>query len=209
MRKIFTLAGVCLLCILFAANSLQAQNRFRPEQTRLDEIQKTVETSREAWQQIFPSEELPDYGFRNQQEMQSATPGKPIEVFAMFRNFEGKIETQPTGEFLVPLLVDGKPRVFLTVAFFENKYQVVSVGEMNLAKETSAYLGEATQGKTQLVWLRNLNHNADFIADANSSFMEGNLQFIPLSTAQRATFTAPLAYVELVSRISKMVVQFD
>ena len=209
MRKMFTLAGACLLCVLGTFNSAQAQNRFRPDNSRLEEVQKVVLNSRATWQELFPAEELPDYGFQNQQEQKLAVPGKPIEVYAMYRTFEGKIETQPNGEFLVPLLIDGKPRVFLTVAFFENRYQVVAVGEMNLAQEATAYISQANSSKKQLIWLRNLNHSADFIADASASLTDDKLQFVPLSTAQRASFTEPIAYNELVTRIGKMIVQFD
>lgn len=209
MRKIFTLVGAALLCLLLTAQATQAQNRFRPDNRSLEEVQKVVQNSRAEWQALFPAEELPDYGFRNQQEKALAQPGKPMEVFAMYRTFEGRIETQPTGEFLVPLLLDGKPRVFLTVAFFENRYQVVAVGEMNLAQEAAAYLSPAGNAKKQFIWLRNLNHAADFIADASSSLTDDQLQFAPLSTAQRAAFTEPLAYQELVARIGKMIVQFD
>ena len=210
MRKFFTMAGVCIFCMLGTINLALAQNRFRPDLGSIEEVQKVVLSSRDSWQQLFPADELPDYGFRDKIEKDRAVPGKPIEVFAMYRTFEGVIETQPTGEFLVPLLLDGKPRVFLTVAFFENRYQVVAVGEMNLAQEAAAYIsqGNSSRGK-QLIWLRNLNHSADFIADSNSSLADENLQFVPLSTAKRAAFNEPIAYTELVNRIGKMVVQFD
>jgi hypothetical protein len=209
MRKIFTLVGAGLLCLFGTLHSASAQNRFRPDNGRLEEVQKVVLSSRDAWQELFPANELPDYGFRDQQEKKMAVPGKPIEVYAMYRTFEGKIETQPTGEFLVPLLIDGRPRVFLTVAFFENRYQVVAVGEMNLAQEATAYLSQPGSDKKQHIWLRNLNHAADFIADANSSLTDASLHFMPLSTARRASFREPIAYPELVNRIGKMIVQFD
>jgi hypothetical protein len=209
MRKKLTLVWACLLCMLGLSGTLQAQNRFRPEPAQLAEVMQTVNASRATWQNMFPAEELPDYGFKDQQEKARAVPGNAIEVYNMYRDFDGKIQAQPSGEFLVPLLVDGQSRVFLTVAFFENKWQVVAVGEMNLAKEVSNHISLAAKTNNPLVWLRNLNHSADFIADANSAATEANLQFKPLSTAERASFKQPLAYRELEARISKMIVQFD
>jgi hypothetical protein len=208
MRKNLTRIWVCMLCILGISVVAQAQNRFRPEPAQLEEVQQVVKNSRAAWLSMFPADELPDYGFRNATEMQQALPGKPIEVYAMYRDFNGTIQAHPSGEFLVPLMLDGKPRVFLTVAHFENRWQVVAVGEMNLAQETTPYLSRAKE-TTRFVWLKNLNHSADFIAEANPTISETTLQFAPLSTAQRASFQQPLAYRELEARISKMIVQFD
>src|SRR5688572_21261071 len=209
MRKKLTLVWACLLCMLGLSGALQAQNRFRPEPTQLDEVMKTVDASRATWLHMFPAEELPDYGFKDQEEKARAIPGNAIEVFNMYRDFDGKIQSQPAGEFLVPLLVNGQSRVFLTVAFFQNKWQVVAVGEMNLAQEAAPYISQAAKTNSSLVWLRNLNHSADFIADASTAATEANLQFMPLSTAGRASFKQPLAYSELATRISKMIVQFD
>jgi hypothetical protein len=209
MRKKLTLVWACLLCMLGMSVGVQAQNRFRPEPTQLDAVVQTVDASREIWLQMFPAEELPDYGFRDLVEKTRAIPGNPIEVFNMYRDFDGKIQSQPAGEYLVPLLVDGQARVFLTVAFFENKWQVVAVGEKNLAREAAAYISQAAKTNNHLVWLRNLNHSADFIADASVATTEANTRFMPLSTAERASFRQPLAYNELALRISKMIVQFD
>ncbi|MFC5270897.1 hypothetical protein [Adhaeribacter terreus] len=208
MRKNLTRIWVCMLCILGISVAAQAQNRFQPEPAQLEEVQQVVRNSRTVWQNMFPAEELPDYGFRNAAEMNQALPGKPIEVYAMYRDFNGVIQAHPSGEFLVPLLLDGKPRVFLTVAHFENRWQVVAVGEMHLAQETAPYLSRAKE-TSRFVWLKNLNHSADFIAEANPALSEARIEFAPLSTAQRALFQQPLAYRELETRISKMIVQFD
>ena len=210
MRKTFTLMWACMLCLLCLSVQVQAQNRFRSEKGQLEEVRKVVNDSRSFWLHMFPAAELPDYGFRDEKEKTQAVPGQPIEVYNMYRSFNGATEVQPAGEFLVPLLINGKPRVFLTVAFFEGRFQVVSVGEMNLAQEATPYVSRANETKgSQLVWLRNLNHSADFIADAANLVNDASLVFSPLSTAQRASFQQPIVYSELETRISKMLVQFD
>ena len=209
MRKKITL-WVCTLCMLGLSGALQAQNRFLPERSQLDEVNKAVKASRDSWLNMFPANELPDYGFRDQREKSSSVPGKPIEVFAMYRDSDGKIKSQPTGEFLVPLLIDGKSRTFLTVAYFENKWQVVAVGEMNLAQEAAPFISRAgKEGSDNLIWLKNINHAADFIASAGTALSDDQLQFMPLSTAQRASFKEPLSYRQLEARVNKMLVQFD
>ena len=209
MRKTLTLFWACMLCMFGLTNFATAQNRFRPEKGALDQVQKAVESSRASWLNMFPAGELPEFGFKDQQEKALAIPGKPIEVFNMFRGFDGTIQAQPAGEFLVPLLVDGRTRVFLTVAYFENKWQVVAAGEMNLAQEAAPYISRAGKAGRPLVWLRNLNHSADFIADAGAAATDAALEFTPLSTAARASFKSPIAYRELEARIGKMPVQFD
>lgn len=209
MRKSLTLVWACILCMFTLSHAATGQNRFRPERGQAEEIKNVVESSRGFWLHLFPANELPDYGFKNQEEKAKALAGKPIEVFNMYKDFDGKIQSQPAGEFLVPLLIEGKTRVFLTVAFFENKWQVVAAGEKNLAQEAAPFISRAGKSGSQLVWLRNLNHSADFIADAGAAVTESALEFTPLSTAQRATFKQPIAYRELEARIGKMLVQFD
>jgi hypothetical protein len=78
------------------------------------------------------------------------------------------------------------------VAFFEGRYQVVAAGEMNLAKDASAYIMDHLSSRKNLIWLKQLNHQADFIAVGESEPV-----FHPLFTAETVNVTEPMNYSSL------------
>lgn len=183
-----TISGLCLTLILLLPGFLRAQNRFAVSGT--EEVKNAVIQQRDYWLHLFPDDDLNSFGFNSADEKNNAVPGDPIAVYHMYRDFNGQPNMQPAEEFLVPLIVLNEVRAFITVAYFEGKYQVVNGGEMNLAKDASSFIMQHHKSGTPLIWVKQLNYAADFIAVNASS--EPVLQ--PLFTAKRAMITEATTY---------------
>ena len=208
MKKTLPILWMAFICLLCFSQEARSQQNFRVAAAALNSVQEVVVESRANWTMMFPAAELPEYGFANAKELSAAVPGAPIQVFYMSRNQStGAVDIAQSDEFLIPLLVQGQARAFLTVAYFQGRFQVVSAGETNLAKDASPYIIQHT--KTPLVWLKDVNHSADFIAERGTTLDASGVVFMPLFTAKRAELTQPMALRELVSRIKAMPVQFD
>ena len=189
-----------ILCLLSWSVNVQAQNKFKSS-TPLQDVQLAVENSRDHWLHMFPDDDLKSFGFSNRAELTAAVPGNPIEVYLMYQE-EGKQVMKPAGEFLIPMKTAGNTTAFLTVAYFEGRYRVVSAGEMNLAMDASKFIAGNNQ-----VWVRNIDHNADFIGTKAAD--DAVVMFTPLFTAERASFNAPVSYNVLIERFNSMIVNHN
>jgi len=183
-----TISGLCLTFILLLPGFLRAQNRFAVSSTV--EVKNAVIQQRDYWLHLFPDDDLTSFGFNSLEEKNNAVPGEPITVYHMFRDYNGNPNVQSAEEYLVPLIVMNEVRAFITVAYFEGSYQVVNGGEMNLAKDASPFIMQHHKSGTPLIWVKQLNYAADFIAVNTSS--EPALQ--PLFTAKRAMVTEATSY---------------
>jgi hypothetical protein len=202
MKKPLPFLWAALVCLLCLTGSVQAQNSFRTPAADLKAISKAVAGSRAAWQTMFPANELPEFGFRDQHELASATPGQPIEIYLMGHPTQGTTRVVSANEFFIPLQLNGHTRAFLKVAYHENRYQVVAAGEMNLASDASDYIKKANAaGQSRLIWLTDVNHSADFISVPTTSL---DVEFTPLSTAKRASIMEPVLYSQLVQQVQAM-----
>ena len=196
------LTGLC--CLMILPGLLPAQNRFAKNPEDVARISAMVSATRNEWTNMFPGDDLPSFGFENMQQLSQSIPGYPVPVFHQFKNSQGETETRFTSSYLVPLILNNGIRVFLTVAFFEEKYQVVAAGEKNLAQEASDLLINST---SHPVWLQNLDQAADFISFTKDHTQENDMEFFPLTTAGRANFSEPIKYRELIGRMAEMPVQ--
>jgi hypothetical protein len=167
---------------------LMAQNDFKLSND-FDKVQRAA-LIKESWMYMFPADDLPSYGFNNADELNQAKAGNPIEVFNMYRDNEGNPGMEKSEEFIVPIIYNNEVRAFITVAFFEGKYQVVAAGDMNLAKDASSIIMQS-DASTKLIWLKHLNYSADFIATSDAS---GNMLFHPLFTAKRTSVNRAASY---------------
>lgn len=199
-----TWLGLCMACILLLPSITVAQNNFRLSDD-YDKVQQATQSS-ESWLYLFPEDDLASFGFNSPGELMSAKAGNPVEVFYMFRDLDGNPGMTKSDEFLVPIIYNNEVRAFVTVAYFEGKYQVVSAGEMNLAKDASSTIMKQHASRTKLVWLKQLNYQADFIASGNAS---GNLMFQPLFTAKRAFVYEEATFNSLESYFQTLPLSFN
>lgn len=166
-----------------------AQNNFSLSDD-FDKVKK-IAASNDNWMYLFPDDDLQSFGFNNTNELKQAKAGNPIEVFHMYRDYDGNPGVVKPGEFMVPIIYNNEVRAFVTIAFFEGKYQVVSGGEMGLAKDVSTLIMKQREANAKLVWLKQLNYQADFIAEST------NMIFQPLFTAKRAMVFDAASYTAL------------
>lgn len=130
------------------------------------------------------------YGFKNREEFKSATLGSPILVYTFSENFfnEGELNVNEslvsTGEWRVPVVVNGEFRAFLTVANYEGKWKVVDFGAAVLAKELGGF--EKGNPDDNKVLLRCYQKKCDFLVlgDDSKSVFEGNIY--PLYSAKKS-----------------------
>lgn len=92
-------------------------------------------------EQIPPGQE-PRYGFENREEIGKARLGKPYQVVTLTNEFlsdteiiPGKNYLVPAGEWRVAVMVDNEPRVLVTLAEMDGKWEVVGMGAAALAKD--------------------------------------------------------------------------
>ncbi len=196
------LTGLCGLLLL--PGLLPAQNRFARTPVDADLVSAVVLETRISWMNMLPWDDLLSFGFESVGQLSLSIPGQPVPVFQQFKNSQGEMETRFTSSYLVPLILNNEIRMFLTVAFFEEKYQVVAAGEKNLAQEATEFLINST---AHPLWLQNLNQAADFISYADDQTAENDMEFFPLSTARRASFSEPVKFPELIRRMVEMPVQ--
>lgn len=198
-----TWLGLCIACIILLPSLSMAQNNLRLSDD-FDKVQQAVQQN-ESWMYLFPDDDLPSFGFNNSNELKMSHAGDPIEVFYMYRDYDGNPGITNPDEFLVPVIYNNEVRAFVTVALFEGKFQVVSAGEMTLAKDASSIIMQQRASRTKLVWLKQLNYQADFIATASGS----NNLFYPLFTAKRTFVNEPATYNSLENYFQTLPLSFN
>lgn len=136
----------------------------------------------------IPAGQEKSFGFTSRDEFVNASVGKPYRVITFHKDFyndevtldkNNSIVTQ--NEWRVPVTVNGKNRLLLTVTGIGDEYKVVDVGGAGLAKE----LEQKTIVGNNYFLLRIYPLSADFVAVSNSASLE-QAQFIPLTSALSA-----------------------
>ncbi|HRY31653.1 MAG TPA: hypothetical protein P5531_01655 [Bacteroidales bacterium] len=90
--------------------------------------------------QKIPVNQEPSYGFSSRAEFASITIGKPYQILTLSKEFFADTVMPDekyiisTGEWLVPLLINGEYRILLTVCMINGQFEVVALGGAVLAK---------------------------------------------------------------------------
>ncbi len=210
MKKVIQTLGLSLCVMILMMGTTNAQQGFRHQSIDPGVINKQISDTKSEWIQRFLVDDIIDYGFANYKEANNAVAGQAIELYDMYTTKDGITNIVSNGEFYIPLLIDGEARVFLKMANHEGKYQIVAHGEMTLAQDAASYIRQHTSGSNvRLIWIQNLNHNADFIATVSNLTEDSDMVCTPIFTAQRAGFSQPIAFSTLLEMISSMPVYLD
>jgi hypothetical protein len=131
-----------------------------------------------------------EYGFRNEDDMEQCTIGQPYRELGFSEDFynkdleEDKDYIVIRNEWHVPVMIQDKNRVLLTVKGTSGNYMVTSMGEVEVAKELQQRNKFADETENYYI-LRIPKLGADFfVHETNNSFTEA--EFIALTSARNA-----------------------
>lgn len=155
---------IILLLALFSCSSVH--NEYTP-------ITKAAEARAMEFMNKIPQGEEKEYGFNDREEFANATLGEPIEVITLPGEVAhgtnmGKFVS--TGEYRVPLEVNGEIRSFLTVSGANGEFKCVDFGAAQLAGQINA-IGLST-GANNMKILRLYSMQIDYVVIGDLS--DGN-----------------------------------
>ena len=209
MKRSAMTLGMGLLVLVLIAGKAQAQLDLHRDVAGLTAVEKEFSLIKSEWYKLILPDEINDYGFMSVEEAQQAEAGPFIELYSMHVDREGKTQYSRTHEYLVPMMVNGQARVFVKMAFFEKKYQMVSVGETTLAMDASEIIQQAASASGRLIWIQHLNFSADFIATVSDEMPGKDLTLIPIFTARRAGIDSAMPVSRVIELLSSTPYSID
>lgn len=138
------ISAVGLVAIFVSAVVLFGPGHAAADASQSDAVLRAAKTGLASWLDALPRNELRLYGFESASELAGAQVGDPIEIVTLtpeelrLGSTGGgapQVSPLPTGEWYVPVTVNGRYRCLLSVAKLEGKWEVVGLSAAQLAKE--------------------------------------------------------------------------
>lgn len=139
----------------------------------------------------IPPGEAGSYGFRQEDDFEQCTVGKPYRIIEFTREYyadstpsDDKNYVVIRNEWRAPVFSKADVRAMLTVKGNSGNYSVTAMGDTALARELhSVSMGISDSDEYYLLHISSLS--ADFfVHEANNSFADA--EFIPLASARKA-----------------------
>jgi hypothetical protein len=160
----------------------------------------------------IPPGESSSYGFRQEDDLELATVGKPYRIIELNHAFyqdstpqEDKNYFTIKNEWLAPVSVNELNRTMLTIKGNPGNYTVTAMGDTDLARELQAKSrGISDSDEYYLLRIPSLGA-VFFVHEATSSFLDA--EFIPLASAMKAipalgkSYTATFTIMEIEKKI--------
>ena len=192
-RKILVYSLIIILLIAFSGN------------VRGIDLENTIIQAAEKGLPIFlesiPKNEITEYGFNSQEEMDQAELGAPFQIFTIQpKDLEkyGEINVssilKETGEWYVPVLVNKEYRVLLTVSIINKTWQAVGISGARLAAEIGDFHTDFQKLKTQAgtVGETSIKFVRVFQAFSDLMFLQaGEQEFLFLFESARTSLEIP------------------
>lgn len=168
-----------------AANSVQAVPRSD------EEVAFVAKASLAGYLDQIPAGREPDFGFRNREDLLRAEVGVPISVLGVRASVGDSIPGKSDSgwnrivlqdRWRVPVEVDGKPRVFVTVERLDGVLQAVDFGGASLAQEIGEFEGARSVKRKAMLRLDGLRCDVLVLDRTGSGFDEG--EYRPLRSAR-------------------------
>jgi len=163
-------------------------------QVNNDNVQEILLTAKNGL--TFYLEKIPQgkeslYGFNNRNEFKIAVLGKPYQMSTLNREFFIDSNLSPnknylvsSGEYCIPISVNGEYRVLLTVAIMNGEWKTVGLGAVGIAIELNEFEKKYPSTNKSGIILRVYQLVSDFILSKEIS--SSVLKAYPLLTAKLA-----------------------
>jgi len=115
------------------------------------------------------------YGFDNRSDFLSCFSGKPIQVLTLDEN----TNLVKQNIWRVPIVLKGNNKILFTINIINNKFRIVDIGGVALAKELQFY-----QNNKKMVLLRLYSNYLDFVSYLETDENINNLKYIPLEASE-------------------------
>ncbi len=178
---------IILLCFLFSIHNSYAQS---------DDLQNVIAAANsglQEWLQKIPEGKESLYGFRNRNDFATATIGRPYEIKTLNSLFfsDAKLTEKnyliSTGEWRVPILVNGEYHSLLTIGKMNDRWVAVGLGAAGLAQELGAFEKNYPSFNQKGILLRVHQLKCDFILFALNNSQSFNTVY-PLKSAAMAMY---------------------
>lgn len=144
----------------------------------------------------IPAGHEKDYGFNSTDELAIASPGTPMREYAMNKQEYNTVKPSDgksivaLSEWMVPVMVNGECRAFLTIAKMKGKWKAVNFGSAPVAKEVNDMQSQFIHSTGTLAILILQREEAIFILQMPSADFSSWVLY-PLSSARVAFNLAP------------------
>ncbi len=130
-----------------------------------DEVYRAAVSGLPSFLDLIPADRETYYGFEDREEFSRAVAGRPIQMYLLSDEFS----PVSSGEWRVPILVDGAYRALITVARADGLWRAVDFGAAVLARELEAF-----KSPGEKILLRCFQRQCDFVVvPAKSRSAEG------------------------------------
>jgi len=159
-----------------------------PQENTIQNLPAAVSGSLTEWLEKIPAGREAQYGFRNRSDFSRASLGVPVQVFTLDDAFFTQPGTSPTlkstGEWRIPVIVDGKNCALVTVVKINGDWKIVDLGAHVLAQELAAMQERFTPAQFSVIKLfRVYPLQSDFLFYADPMAAPGQVTLLPLHSA--------------------------
>ena len=129
----------------------------RADEAAPAEVQRAAQAGLPEYVAALPTAQLADYGFRNREEAQRATLGRPYRLHSLSAVASAPTLAAallPTDMWLYSVLVDGQPRTTLLVDRLADGYRAVQLGNTILPTLLQAWEARLAQQKLEAASVR-------------------------------------------------------
>ncbi|HET6226495.1 MAG TPA: hypothetical protein VFF27_09470 [Bacteroidia bacterium] len=183
MKKGFLVLGLSL-SLGFASFSLTAKEIKMYQQLSADNnqaIYDAVKNELSSFLEIVPVNMEKEHGFNNRAEFAKAVPASIYRMVGV--DPYGKLI--PTDRYNVVVAVNGEYRAVITVASENGKYEIMSIGGAQLAKELQATeAANPIAAGQERVMINVYKYSATFISNVAANTAIENADLIPLESAK-------------------------
>ena len=158
----------------------------------LDRAREAAQAGLKQWLEAIPPQSLSLFGFKNKEELASATLGRPYRVhtidpddIAHYQGHDINALITPTKVWFFPVEVNGEARAILTVDLVDGEHQAVSIGNAGLSRQIQdARQRYSPADRGQLKFVRVYQAQADFLVLEGANVGPQNL--VPMESAVKA-----------------------
>jgi len=154
------------------------------------DMSKDVNHDLQIWLDKIPIGSEDSFGFNTREEFSQATTGIPIEVFRLNPEYLKSLKPDnsqaliATGEWRVPVMVSGQPRMLLTIVKVNNEWKIVDMGAKLLAEELNGFIkNHGNNNMDSLRMIRIFEMKCDLLFTGNPHRSEEQLTVYPLKSA--------------------------
>ena len=135
MKKIYSIVYLFLILPILIGSNARAQS------AEAQDVLTAAVAGINHFLEKIPQGEESFYGFQGRDEFSKVQPGNPYRIYTLnnefysTNNIENKNYITPTDQWIVPLKVNEKYRVLLTIAKMDGAWKAVNFGAAMLATE--------------------------------------------------------------------------